>query len=400
MIVAAIFLSFAALSVTALSDGFEKAIEGFSAQHYNVISLKVGQMHSPLASTWVMGGGEGFTSDPSVVTIDSDGVVTAVGEGSAYIYIVAVTGMDDIYYYTVEAAKDTATLPDEDREEVKDTQNSTQDTQKAPYVDGEDENDDEERNEPFFPSAGQNDENGHDDGESRDDAYNDFQKDYNKTKSFVLIMQKVVICLVAAVLCIVIYSLITMAMLSVSSMKKKELPPRVQNGNTITALIPDAKFCPKCNTEFGNASFCPNCGSPKKQKAVFNVPIKRCMTAQKFEKYINAWLAENPYITDCKFRIENRSSLFSPFVQLKFFVTKASVEYSVSPTPVPHRYGFAFLYKFRVFGPIGYSEEKHVARWNENNPDCSVLYTKGGRIQHFGDHGFYAQYYNYVFFKK
>ena len=61
---------------------------------------------------------------------------------------------------------------------------------------------------------------------------------------------------------------------------------------------------------------------------------------------------------------------------------------------------FVLLFVFQIWF-TGFSEKKHVEKWLENNRDCTVVSHQGGRIQHFDSNGgFYAQYYNYVLFKK
>ena len=173
---------------------------------------------------------------------------------------------------------------------------------------------------------------------------------------------------------LLIYIIATTLHLSVTSTKKKELPVQRQTANTITTATTN--------------------------KQTYVVPINGKMTAKKFENTVNEWLAENPYVYDCKIKLDTKASLLSPFVGYKFFVKNAVIEYSVADRPQNSQYALAFIYKFRLFGPIGYSKEKHVAEWHANNTDCTVVSAHGGRIQHFGSSGFFAQYYNYVFFHK
>ena len=179
---------------------------------------------------------------------------------------------------------------------------------------------------------------------------------------------------IAFVLALVGYVVVTTLTLSATSTGKKILPPRQVTANTVR----------------GTAG----------QRMRYVIPIRGMMRAKKFEKLVNEWLAENPYVTDCTLKMETTQLLFDPFVQIKFFVRKAEIEFTVAEEAQRAQYGFAFLYKFRFFGPIGYSEKKHVAAFTANNPDCQVVSSRGGRIQHFGSNGFFAEYYNYLFFKK
>ena len=169
---------------------------------------------------------------------------------------------------------------------------------------------------------------------------------------------------------LLIYALVSALYLSISSTKAKTLPFALVSSNTVNGASNRYEF-----------------------------PIRGSMTVQKFEKQFNQWLAENPYITDCHLQLETKQRLIIPFVACKFVVKHAEITYRVSDTKQP-QHGFAFLYKFRPLGSLGYSGEKLTAQWKKNNPDCRIVNTHGGHIQHFGRTGFFAQYYNYMFFKK
>lgn len=93
----------AALAVPALADGFDfgPAIEEFESDGLNTISLVVGQTHLPGGGVWAQSGmATCYSSDESVVVIDQDGLVTAVGVGTAYVSI-DVGAMYDMYCYHV-----------------------------------------------------------------------------------------------------------------------------------------------------------------------------------------------------------------------------------------------------------------------------------------------------------
>lgn len=200
----------------------------------------------------------------------------------------------------------------------------------------------------------------------------------------------------------VVYDIVTTLHLSAKSMGKRELPARRITSATVKTPVPDRVVCPKCGQPFGEAMFCSSCGTAKKVKNVYVVPMEKRMTAQKFEKMINQWFAENPYAYDCRIKLETKASIWQPFVHHKFFVKSARIEFSVAPQPVKEQYGLAFLYKFRFFGPIRYSEQKQVEAWHAKNPDCQIVsHQNGGHIQHFDSNGgIWAQYYNYVLYKK
>lgn len=215
--------------------------------------------------------------------------------------------------------------------------------------------------------------------ESTEDIFeqkkNEIQSSMQKTQKRVNLFFAIFPFIFVPILAFGIYNAITTLRFSNTSMKKKILPERHKTVNTIT--------------------------TPTTEKQTYIVPINGRMTAQKAETLINEWLAENPYIYNCKLKLETENSLISPFIKYKFFITEAVIEYSVADTPQPHQYGLAFIYRYRLFGPIGYNEKKHVAEWQANNTDCQIISSRGGHIQHLHNGGLaWAQYYNYIFFKK
>ena len=87
------------------SVDFAYEIQNFSSNSMNTFSLKVGQNDSPTAALWLStGSGSAYTSDENVVTVASNGTVTAVAPGTAYVLICASIGnMHEIYKYVVTA---------------------------------------------------------------------------------------------------------------------------------------------------------------------------------------------------------------------------------------------------------------------------------------------------------
>ena len=126
------------------------------------------------------------------------------------------------------------------------------------------------------------------------------------------------------------------------------------------------------------------------------------MSAIKFEKLLNCWLADNPYVTDLKLYMDVDSSPYSFLVSNRVYIRSASVEYRVDTKPQNYQYGCAFTYKCRPFGNWGYNYKKHFAKWYENNTDCAVISTHGtGKIRHWSTQGDnYVEYYSLIFFKK
>lgn len=103
VVVAIILLLSFSVSVMAKGFDLDAAIADFQEDAFNTASLKVGGTDKPQAYIWAENGGRCYTSDNSVVTVAADGTVTAVGKGTAYVAIVAPTGMYQIYRYDVTA---------------------------------------------------------------------------------------------------------------------------------------------------------------------------------------------------------------------------------------------------------------------------------------------------------
>ena len=201
-------------------------------------------------------------------------------------------------------------------------------------------------------------------------------------------------------LALAVYLLVSMFHWSRTTMGKKELPP-VATAPIAPAPAAQHAVCPKCGRTFEGGNFCETCGTAKVARHTYTLPIEGKITAFRCEELVNRWFAEHPYATDCTIKLETKQSLIIPFISRKFWVKNAVISYRVAEQPQPRQYGLAFLYKFRVFGPIGYSGQKQVSQWLESNPGCRVVSTHGGRIQHWDNKGgIYAQYYNYVLFSK
>ncbi len=333
----------------------EKAISEFSENPLNVKKLSIGDTVRHNAALWA-DGGACYSSNEAVVTVDENGNVTAKGLGTAYVVIVASTGMYQTERYDV-------------------VENAGQ----------------------SFPSFGTNDNFDDIINGALDDQDHLYEEATERMSGFFVFFW----IFFSILLAFVIYTIITMIHLSSVSMKKRELPPVSITPLTAVGNTGNLEKCPKCGRSFSGSQFCPDCGTNARATYTYRFPIDKRITGTKFETAMNEWFAQNPNIEDCKVSLDLHNSLFSPFVYRKFFVKEAIIEFTLSEKPQSKRFGMAFLYKFRPFGPIGYSEAKQVRKWNENNPDCEVISSQGGRIQHFdSDGGIYAQYYNYVLFKK
>lgn len=327
---------------------------------------------SPDKFSWPLDVGDSFSlafsdkpyvsSDTSVVEIHSEGgnayTAIAVGEGEAIITGGSLNGRSNLIYVLTVGDGKNVVNPD----------NSNNDSGNIVPDESED------KTNPPEKDSTTNQENGttNQENSTTNQENNTSNKDDDRDMNWIFM---IIIPIAILLLILYIYIIVSMLRLSSVSMKKKILPAVYTTANTITDVSAGRK--------------------------TYIVPIKGKMTAKKFEQTVNEWFAENPYVYNCKIKLETKTSLLSLFVGYKFFVKSASIEYSVSDAPQKKQYAMAFIYKFRLFGSIGYSEEKHIAKWKENNPNCVVLSKHGGRIQHFSTNGcFWAQYYNYVFFSK
>ncbi len=353
-------------AIPALAEGFdfETAIAEFKSTSLNTIALEVSKTHTPTAALWAQQGvATCYSSDETVVTVSTDGTVTAVGEGTAYVAI-DTGAMYELYCYSVssesnaESNADTVGSASGNENSNDNTDSGTANSGNSAYED--------------FLDEAEKLQNQH---QQTVDKFKEQAQAFEEEMQREQLKRKIkVAIIVTPIFALVIYIIVSALYLSVTSTKKKALPAVQTTANTITSASAD--------------------------RNTYIVPINGTMTAKKFETTVNEWLAENPYVYDCTIKLDTKASLLSPFVGYKFFVKNAVIEYAVADRPRNTQYALAFIYKFRLFGPIGYSTEKHVAEWQSNNTDCSVISTHGGRIQHFGSSGFFAQYYNYVFFRK
>ncbi len=98
---------------------YDGMINSFVPNENNTVSLSVGDTHLPDASIWLENGdGSVYTSNEAVVTVADDGIVTAVGEGHAYIIVGGQkNSVSTIYRYDVEMSipeADLSNLPEID----------------------------------------------------------------------------------------------------------------------------------------------------------------------------------------------------------------------------------------------------------------------------------------------
>ena len=88
------------IPATAAHFDFDTAIAEFEPTTHNTIKLKLGKTDTPNAAIWTQNGSAYcYSSDNKVVTVSADGVVTAVGKGTARIvayYEAYVSGYGDM----------------------------------------------------------------------------------------------------------------------------------------------------------------------------------------------------------------------------------------------------------------------------------------------------------------
>lgn len=98
-----LILTVIAVPARATEFDFETEIFQFAPDKSNTFELEVGEVHKPGAAVWAEDG-QCYSSDETVVTISSNGKVTAVSEGTAYVAIVAGRNLSKVYRYDVVAA--------------------------------------------------------------------------------------------------------------------------------------------------------------------------------------------------------------------------------------------------------------------------------------------------------
>ncbi len=87
------------------TPNYDKMIDNFVSTGLNTFEMTIGDEHAPNATVWLKNGrGLTYSSDTNVVTVTDLGKVTAVGEGTAYVVIVAdntPSALYEVYRYDV-----------------------------------------------------------------------------------------------------------------------------------------------------------------------------------------------------------------------------------------------------------------------------------------------------------
>lgn len=101
MVMTVILLTITVAPALATGFNFEDAISEFYSDGTNTFELAIEKTHKPGAALWTEGGmATCYSSNESVVTVSEKGLVTAIGEGTAYVAIDAGS-MYKLYCYTV-----------------------------------------------------------------------------------------------------------------------------------------------------------------------------------------------------------------------------------------------------------------------------------------------------------
>ena len=88
MVMTVILLTITVAPALATGFNFEDAISEFYSDGTNTFELAIEKTHKPGAALWTEGGmATCYSSNESVVTVSEKGLVTAIGEGTAYVAI-------------------------------------------------------------------------------------------------------------------------------------------------------------------------------------------------------------------------------------------------------------------------------------------------------------------------
>lgn len=219
-LLSALLLSAAAPALAAENFDFQAAISEFQPDAFNDKTLTIGQTHQPMGAVWAASG-TCYLSNDAVLTIDAQGNVTAVGEGTCYVAIVATTGMYAVSRYTVTAAaaENPQPIPPQATQATKVTL-----PVKVP-------------GKVTIPEKLQQ-------GLDVDD--DEIEEQFEKTTKRVGGFFAFFVPFFVLVLALVIYVWITTAHLHKTSIRPRILPARCCTGNTITKGLPPRTTCPKC----------------------------------------------------------------------------------------------------------------------------------------------------------
>ena len=268
LLAAILLLTVVVMPAFAEEINMDAYIAKYSPDSFNQHSLEEGETHTPNGAVWM---GASFatcqSSDESVVTVDEDGIVTAVGEGTAYVAYVAAANMYEVHRYTVTAATVAPTQEEE-------TEAPTLPENLLPSA------------KPVLPETS--------DATASSSGFMSALSAIGVALTGIIAVLGTALAgilsiggaflLVIPIFAIAFYLFYRILRLSKTSMQKRDLPASVETENTVKVAVAARKTCPKCGKEFGDADFCPSCGTPKQRKNVYTFPIDKSMTAQKFEK--------------------------------------------------------------------------------------------------------------------
>ena len=111
-VLAVLLITALAMPVLAAEEPDWQQIEAeFEPTWYNDVELEIGETEKPTASVYLNGGGKVYCSNDSVVSVNSEGVVTGKAEGVAYVIYVTPIGNYESYRFTVVKKSVASDLP-------------------------------------------------------------------------------------------------------------------------------------------------------------------------------------------------------------------------------------------------------------------------------------------------
>lgn len=179
------------------------------------------------------------------------------------------------------------------------------------------------------------------------------------------------------------------------------LPPRRTGANTVKPAG-EEKVCPACGTPYTEGKdFCLECGRKKgiRHSKSMNGRIKAVEVA----KYLNNWLAENPYLYDIKLDCRTHF-LINDFDRVgQVSVSDVSLSYCVAQQEQPEQYGVVYLYSYRA--TMNFRQVMNVTcaalvgQWQMLHQDVDVVDWSGGKTNCM-ENGTYHLYALVVYRKK
>jgi len=173
------------------------------------------------------------------------------------------------------------------------------------------------------------------------------------------------------------------------------VPPRAITGNTVKPQGPEATICHKCGAPYvPGKDFCVECGTSKKIRHTLSMTGKR-MKALELARYLNGWLAENPYMYDVKLnaQLHYLPNDFDRVGQIS--ATEVELSYCLAQQEQSVQYGVEYVYTYKATFDVqkimNITSDSLVQQWQQANPALKVQNWFGGRVTSM-DNGTYQLY--------